>query len=378
MVDSTTSAPIAYATIGMQGQSIGTISNQIGQFQLNLRSDDIDNTINISSLGYNLLKIDVKYILESKFDTIFLVSRTYQLPDVNVDGNQKDGREILALAVKNIKNNVSRTPFKLTGFYREYVKENRKYVRALEVAATIYDKGYSKPRMGFFLKEEVEILQIRTSENHVQAPRSMVDINNFAFLLKQHSLKYSSSASYIRRMEKHIISLDSTLYLDHDIVYIIGVNSKDDAGQEIIGKVFIKARNYAIVRIDYSVRWGAVRFKLPNTKSPYFGMGPIKTSLYFKEINGLQYMNYMRMENRSFVYESKTGKPTYTIDIISEFMVNNTQPKSQEPIAKQNRMEEFSDIYEQEFKYNEEFWRNYNDLPRTPKDVKAMEEVKSH
>src|SRR6187399_2010243 len=59
IVDRETKEPLTYASIGIKGKSIGTISNQLGEFDFYLASEHRNNFLVINMLGYKTFEAPV-------------------------------------------------------------------------------------------------------------------------------------------------------------------------------------------------------------------------------------------------------------------------------------------------------------------------------
>ena len=74
--------PIAYANIGVIGKSVGTVSNEQGQFNLTIPSTLQNDTLKISVIGYEPFVSSIQTLSSTAKDTIYLAKTTYSLQEV--------------------------------------------------------------------------------------------------------------------------------------------------------------------------------------------------------------------------------------------------------------------------------------------------------
>lgn len=84
-VDAKTGEYVSFTNIGIQNESIGTVSNENGDFILKIYSNiDVNKEVIFSHLGYADRIITLKALLEKKEETIKLESIVNQLAEVKV------------------------------------------------------------------------------------------------------------------------------------------------------------------------------------------------------------------------------------------------------------------------------------------------------
>lgn len=162
VADHRTKAPIAYASIGITGKGVGTVSNEYGEFELFLPASFIHDSLFVSHLGYTTFRGTVA-ALRSQAETIYLKEAAVMLRDVVVTDKALNAAAIIQLVKKNVKNNYPVHEYKADAFFREIRKENDVYKSLLEAAVTIYDAGYHKPRSA----EKVYLQEMRTSKKYM-------------------------------------------------------------------------------------------------------------------------------------------------------------------------------------------------------------------
>lgn len=91
IIDSETEESIEFVNIGILNKNKGTVSNQNGEFNLEVSTEFLKDSLTISHINYYSTKISVKNI---KNKTIFLKSKTNELSEVLVSNKKKRKRKI--------------------------------------------------------------------------------------------------------------------------------------------------------------------------------------------------------------------------------------------------------------------------------------------
>jgi hypothetical protein len=139
LVDSNTEAPVVFATVAISGTSIATVSNTEGEFVLKIPSAKVTGTIAFTHLGYENTVVNIADLKGSKKQ---IRLKAVALPIDEVIIRNVNPKELILAALAQIKNNYSETPEMQTSFYREAIKQNRKYVSVSEAVLDIYKAGY--------------------------------------------------------------------------------------------------------------------------------------------------------------------------------------------------------------------------------------------
>lgn len=145
VVDSQNGTPLAFASIVQKGKSVGLITNDDGSFKLPKYYDVANVTLVISFIGYYSEEIQVSDLDKTNLNLIKLIQKTEFLDEIVVKNTPKNlsAKQIVQLAVDNIKNNYPFQPFSYVGYYRDYQrKEDNSYVSMNEAILEVYDEGF--------------------------------------------------------------------------------------------------------------------------------------------------------------------------------------------------------------------------------------------
>ncbi|VAW28437.1 hypothetical protein MNBD_BACTEROID07-1405 [hydrothermal vent metagenome] len=82
--DSATHQPVQYVNIGIAGQGIGTVSNDIGKFVLRIPSEKSGDSLTFSYIGYQSKKIKITSHSDGKPIAVLLKPKVVQLKQIEV------------------------------------------------------------------------------------------------------------------------------------------------------------------------------------------------------------------------------------------------------------------------------------------------------
>ncbi len=121
VVDVTTQTGIPYVNIGFPKYSIGTSSNETGEFVIKIPEERLRDSLVFSSIGYISYRIAVKDIEKDKIKTVLLKPNTINLAEFVV--KSVDAKKIVKMILKKRSDNYATKPTLLQFFNRESLKE---------------------------------------------------------------------------------------------------------------------------------------------------------------------------------------------------------------------------------------------------------------
>ena len=112
--------PIPYASVGIVAKNIGTSSTEDGGFKFVVTNNELSDTIEISSIGFQSFKITVQDFITLTDKSFVLKEMITELGEVSIE-NPKD---IVKKAVKKLKENTISKKHKLGLLYRRWSVED--------------------------------------------------------------------------------------------------------------------------------------------------------------------------------------------------------------------------------------------------------------
>ena len=360
--DNATGEPLPFASVGIKGKSIGTITNLQGEFDFHFPSEYRNEILVISMLGYENFEAPIWSILDSKLAVIPMVPSTTMLSEVEVRDSLSGG-EILKIALGKISQNFPMKPFLLDGFYRDVKEVGGTYIALLEAAVKIYDESYAEPRNKSKLRERVKLLEVRKSLGYDNKFTAYFGQHNLLEdLLLHNNIRYRQIDMQGNLFENTKREKDS-YYNGHDIFVVSNTN-------EFFLKVFIDKSDYAITHLEFEIA-GDNDEKRRNLTSKYVSY---KKTIDFRRYEGKMYLNYINVVTREKWYDDATNELKFETGIEQHLLINQVYPNTKEKIGSTEKMRNYGLQY-QDYPYNKEFWDNYNVIKETPIDQKILEDL---
>lgn len=371
LVDSETEEPIIFASIGIDGKSVGTVSNTVGEFDFHVPYVYKDYNMVIRMLGYT--NIQVKISNYAFRDTVvFMMNKSSQVLEEVVIRDSLTGADIVSAAILNIDKNYADQPFMMNGFYRDLKKVGGKYFSLLEAAVKIYDEDYIEPKNKNRLRERVALIEVRKSLGYSNRfTRYFDEYNLLEDLLLHNNIRYRQFPeeevfySSFKRAE-------TTVY-NGKRVHVASCNFAvpDNQGAMLI-KLYVDAESYAIVRMEYKRTFNQeILRKKGDLVSKY--ISDIKT-IDFKEYLGKMYLNLITLESQVNWYDEETNELKFETELQQELLINNIEINPDGRIGRTEKMRRYGLQY-QDQNYNKDFWNNYNVIKDTPLDNEIVADL---
>lgn len=358
-----TRVAIPWASIGIEGQPIGTLSGDNGAFEFHFHSKYLNDTLVVSHLGFTHLRICVKDILQLTGKDFLLEEEPFQLSEVVIRTKELSAKEVMKSAFKRIKDNYASQPYSAEAFYRDYKKVNGQYVSLLEAATRIYDEGYSTKN-----KEIVTINEIRRSKRFINEYESFVSSwNLLQNLLGTNDVKYKSRSLNIQSNKYEI---EGTILFDKKPVYVI------TAGSHRRFRLYVSQADFGILRIEYTGDFTEKKHPSNHTvnDSIQYKILTINGLIDFRSYKGKLYPNYINYNWTTENINTKKDSLLISTYFFQELMVNSIKTEDVKlPILSETMQDTTLEI--QTKSYNEEFWENYNIVLQNPVEEKVLSDL---
>ena len=167
--------PIPYASVGIVAKNIGTSSTEDGGFKFVVTNNELSDTIEISSIGFQSFKITVQDFITLTDKSFVLKEMITELGEVSIE----NPRDIVKKAVKKLKENTLSKKHKLGLLYRRWSVEDNICRYFIEQYIDVLDRGPSSYLQDFdvqhsrnssdyrFIKNEQDRHAIKLSLIHI-------------------------------------------------------------------------------------------------------------------------------------------------------------------------------------------------------------------
>lgn len=369
VTDAETGEFLTYATIGLRGIPIGTISNARGEFDFHMPEEYAAETFQISMIGYESFRAPVTKIENI---TEFKLNRSSTILREVVVTDSLSAGDIFKIALNRIPLNYPMKPAEMDGFYRDVKKVGGKYVSLLEAAITIYDKDYEAPRDYTKVRERVAIKEIRKSYDYDFAyAKYFEQYNMLEDLLLDNNIKYRSFND--EAMFYQLLQRKTVIGSDNKQLFLLFI---DQPGYDL--KVFIDPETYGILRLEFGWGNGAEPiFTYKKSRKLMNNVMRLDKLVEFELYNGKLYLKYMSTRYKNVWMNTVEGKPVQTTELFQELLINNINDKDPNWISSSRKMKHYGLQYQHE-KYNKRFWDNYNVIKETPLNEQIIRDLEEH
>jgi hypothetical protein len=360
ITDSETKKALVYASVLVEGTNIGTIANSDGEYLLKVPKNKANGKVCFTHLGYKTLALEISN-LKAENNTVALQPEIVSLQEIIV--RLEDPATLIKEAVTKISRNYSKTPAMYTGFYREAIQQNKKYVSIAEAVLGAYKASYSN----MFTDDKVKVLYGRKSQDVKKMDTIVVKLQGGP--LTPFFLDIAKNPENVFNEEffkNYDLKLSGQISLDNERCYIIEFEQRKNVNLPLYkGKIFIEVESLAITAIEY----GLSEFGLEYASSMFVKKKPLtmRTDIlgadYFVKYtknNDKWTLNYVRSELR-FKCKWKKNFFASSYNIMSEMAVTDIDETNVEKIKAAESFKQ-SDIFSDKaeaFK-DDNFWGDYN------------------
>jgi len=362
VLDNETQEPLTYASVGIKGKPIGTISNLNGEFDFHFPSEYRNELLIISMIGYENFEAPIWSLLDNNTKVIQMNKSTTVLPEIVVTDSLTGG-EILQIALSRVEQNFPMQPFMMDGFYRDVKKVGGTYISLLEAAVKIFDENYSEPRNKSKLRERVKLVEVRKSLGYDNKFTTYFGQHNLLEdLLLHNNIRYRQIQADDEFLGNVVREKDS-FYNDQEI-YVVS-NTKD-----FFLQMYINKADYSILHMEFEIS-GDNQERRKNLVSKFFSF---KKSIDFKRYDGKMYLNYINMNSKERWFDVTSGQLKFETELVQHLLINHVLPNPLSRIGTTEKMRNYGLQY-QDYPYNKKFWEEYNVIKETPIDRKVLDDL---
>ncbi|GET20504.1 carboxypeptidase-like regulatory domain-containing protein [Prolixibacter denitrificans] len=358
IIDRDNHEPVPYASVTIDGQSIGTITNSDGRFDLVIPQRLLDHDVLIGCLGYVEYRITPDSL--KNVGQIDLKPVSYRLREVRVKPVEPE--EIIARFRSHIVDNYTLTPQLMTTFYRETVRQDGKYMGVWEAVMEMLKSPYRGVR-----SDRVRFIKGRKSEFN----RSYKDVK----LKIQGGPYYITKLDVVKNLESFLDPQYEQIYrykFEQPIVYngrvawVIRFSRKERVDYPCFNGYFlIDAESYALIMADFSLDNKSLKILGESfiKKQPHnVKTQPIRAEykITYRELNG-KWSFYMARTDVQFRVRNKENHQRSIFRSVSDMVVTQQYRFPRRARFGPSGIFRSNDIFTDFIgDYDPQFWENYN------------------
>lgn len=359
--DSRSGKPLPYATLALYGTSLGSITNQEGEFSFKIPTDLADPMLVVSYMGYNNLLLPVRYPADD-FQIIRLEKEMIPLQEVII--RIEDPGLLLKEAINRIPGNYLEDHSTMTAFYRESVKRNDHCMVYSEAVLDVAKGSYST----LSTRDKVRI----------QKRRKITDLTaEDTVMIKLRSGIYTSFSLDVVKNRPDFLMDDFASRYDLEftdlmtygdrLVYVISFRQKNNIPELLFrGQLYLDQEDLAIVAVDFEFNPDLIH-KEPGlflvSRTPNIHIRPVKAKYHvdYRSSDSKYYISQVRAELEMKVRKKrKWFGARYRIAI--EMAITDLIPNQRLRIDPSDRVKPNIVLTDEPFQFDPKFWGIYNTI----------------
>ena len=360
LFDSETETPVIFASVTILNSTVGTITNQDGEFQLKAPDSLLHHTVRFSHIGFENREIELA-LLKDNFINLGLNPSVIPLQEVVVSPVYPE------LELKEMLNhraaNYASEPVYLTTFYREGIEHNNKNIDLTESVLQIYKTGYRQNANN----DQVKLIKKRRIANRTATdtifPKMRSGINSCLIL---DIIKELPEFVTPDKDTPYAYSYAGKSYTDDRQVNIISFQQKERIREPLYcGELLIEAENKALVEARFEINARHVNKATHTyiTKKPLgiiINLQQAKYIVSYKPADdGHYHIHHIRgdihfkIRRRNRIFNS----PLHFWFEMATCDMNNQNVK---PFPQNERLSTTRVFAETQSSYDRNFWENFN------------------
>ncbi|MBS2097982.1 carboxypeptidase-like regulatory domain-containing protein [Carboxylicivirga linearis] len=356
--DDADSSAMPMVNVTIKNKALGTITNMDGKYEFVVPSEYINDTLVFSYLGYlnSLFKVnEVDSLL-----TVRMKSHDIKLKEIEVRYQEVD--DIIEGIKKNKADNYFNTQTILTGFFRESIKQDNKFVQVSEAIIQIQKPSY---------KNLLSLERVRFIKGRKLSGLHAMESINFKLEGGPYQFSRIDVARYFEFLPKeedqntYRYTYEGVNYMDDEMVYQIGFAPVDDDGElNYQGKIMVHSQSYAIVHVDFELTKKSLRHSrkaLIKKSTRRIKAKPLKAKYYidYRRLNNKWILNKVGGEIAIFIND-KDQKIDSEFVGISELLISNCEFDKEERFKASELFKPNYVLADEIEETDEKFWENYN------------------
>jgi hypothetical protein len=377
LLDRYTGEAVAYATVGVPGRAIGTVSNGNGDFRLRIPDSLRNASVGFSHIGYLTQEVELPaaeksrvFLLEPKVISIQEVVVRLVNP-LRLLHNMRDKRET----------NYAGQPVYFTTFYREGVERKKGFVNLTEAVFKVYKTPYNHSPSA----DQVKLLKMRRISNEHERDTLITKIKSgINACLMLDVVKNLPDFLLLPENEHQYDYVHSDItVVDDRIANIISFEQKKDIREPLYrGELFLDAENDALLSARFEIHPRYVEkatgmLVAQKSKNLHIASRQVVYSVSYKPWNGTYYVNHIRGDLYFRIRKKSQLFSSATIHTWFEMATCRIETENVSRFTRSEALQTRTIFAETNFGYDSDFWGNFNIILPEEKLNEAISRIAS-
>ncbi len=359
IADADNGNPLMFATLTIENSNVATVSNSEGDFSIKVPIDLFDKNLTISYIGYQSKTIAISELKSNK-NKIKLELLNVSLDAISVF--PKDPYLLIQAVLKRRNENYIQDESLMTAFYRETIKNRRKYASLSEAVVEVYKHSYGNER-----PDVVRMMKGRKSADYSKLDTLVFKLQGGPYsTLMLDIMKNPYMILDMEVLDDYSFEISNITREDNRVLYVLSFAQQKWIKEPLFyGKLYIDAESLAIVHATYNINTenkDAVARMFIKRKPAGADVYPTIASymVTYREKGGKWIYGYSRGELTFKVkWNKKLFNSVYHTGI--EMAITDWQPTDQKPFKGSDRMKMNVVMTDTNMGFTDQnFWGQYN------------------
>ena len=373
--DKETGESIVNASVAIQGTSMGNVTNKDGGFRLHLPDSLRHCTLSFSHLGYVAQDVEAA-VLVGRDNILSLEPKVVPLQEVVVQW--VDPYKLLKEMGRQREQNYSHSPAYLTTFYREGVLLKNKVQNLTEAVFKVYKIASHSP-----VSDQAKLLKMSRLSNVEAKDSLLVKVKSGIQACIQMDIIKDMPEFLTPSIENSIYTYTSegVTFLEDRFVNVVHFEQKKGISEPLFcGELFLDSETSALLQARLEVhpvyvKNAAGMFVERRARNVRMTPQKVVYTISYKPWQGTYYIHHIRGDLHFKVKRVKMLFGSRDLHIWFEMITCKVDTEQVVVFPRTDRLPTrtiFSDTY---FKYDENFWRDFNVIPLEEEISKLIEKI---
>lgn len=372
VVDDVSKEGLSLAAIQVKNSQLGALTEDNGFFLLPLPRTNLKDSVRISYMGYQTQTISIANYQAG--DTIRILLGVESVVKAEAVITAMNAKGIMLKAIANMKKNFYYDSLISTGLYRQYHKENGKYVRLIEADVSVAFNVKSAYKYSFH--ELVRTNKMRRSENY--ETNGDVHGDHLVDLLKENPYSYNRM-NFLdpKKIDFYSPKIANETQDEWELI----LQYKETSSQKLENcKIWVQKETFAMTRMEIEKFPNPYYIKSRYANDSRWQLVNEKDVIETTKQNGKYMVSSITRSYNHHVLNPRTKAVDFIVEESFELYFDDFETSDiSARITKDGGYSSLTELYLGKYGYNAKFWDNYgllDDYP-TPDDVvKDLEHAK--
>ena len=362
LLDKETGEPVVSASVIAQGTSLGNITNQNGEFRLNLPDSLRRCMLSFSHLGYVGQTVEAS-ALEGRSNVLSLEPKVISLQEVLI--RLVEPKKLLREMIEHRDRNCSTSPVYLTTFYREGVQLKNKFQSLTEAVFKVYKSPTMEPGQ----KDQVKLLKMSKIDNREQTDSVLAKISSGVEACLQLDIMKNLPDFLLLESGEELYTYTSgdIVSVDDRTANVVYFEQKRGVKEPLFcGELYIDSENSALLRARFEIHPRYVKdatrlFVIRQAPKIRLTTEKLVYTVSYKPWNGTYYVHhirgdlYFKMKRKRMLFSNPTLYTWF------EMVTCRIDGENVTRFPRAERLPVHTVFSETDFKYDADFWGAWKD-----------------